>query len=46
MDDPHDEMLTAAGEVITVTGMKVKCRQPSGTYVWVIVASDEWVMDI
>lgn len=40
----HDETLQANGEVVMVTGMKVKCRQQSGTYAWVIVSSEGRVM--
>lgn len=42
--EPHDETVMVDGATITVTGMKVKCRQPSGTYAWVIVGSEGRVM--
>jgi hypothetical protein len=35
--EPHDETITADGHDVVVTGVKVKCRDPSGTYAWVIV---------
>lgn len=35
--EPHDETITADGREVVVTGMKVKCRDPSGTYAWVVV---------
>jgi len=38
--EPHDETITADGDEAVVTGMKVKCRDPSGTYAWVIVGPE------
>ncbi len=35
--EPHDETITADGCDVVITGMKVKCRDQSGTYAWVIV---------
>lgn len=35
--EPHEETLLVEGGSVTITGMKVKCRQNSGKYAWVIV---------
>ncbi|MEM8534639.1 MAG: hypothetical protein AAGF95_27600 [Chloroflexota bacterium] len=42
--EPHDETLMADDKTTIVTCMKVKCRQASGNYAWVIVGSEERVM--
>ncbi|MGL4439024.1 MAG: hypothetical protein ACRCUE_07110 [Bosea sp. (in: a-proteobacteria)] len=37
----HDERITVSGREITISGMKVKCRNlADGKYFWVIVGSD------
>ena len=35
--EPHDETIAVDGRDVVVSGMKVKCRDQSGTYAWVIV---------
>lgn len=42
--EPHDEIIILDGREIVVTGMKVKCREPSGTYAWVIVGPENEVI--
>lgn len=42
--EPHDETITADGRDVVVTGMKVKCRDQSGTYAWVIVGPETEVV--
>ncbi len=42
---PHDEQISFQANTVTLTGMKVKCRDSvSGLYFWVIVAADRSVM--
>lgn len=43
--DVHDENIIINGKKITLTGMKVKCRDlNTGLYFWTIIAPDETVM--
>lgn len=43
--DPHDEKIIENSNEITLTGMKVKCRDlNTGLYFWTIIAPDKSVM--
>lgn len=42
--EPHDETITADGHEVVISGMKVKCRDPTGTYAWVIVGPESEVI--
>jgi hypothetical protein len=43
--EPHDKVVTLAERRVTITGMKVKCFQPSnGRYAWVIVGPHQRVI--
>lgn len=42
--ESHDETITADGHEVVISGMKVKCRDPSGTYAWVIVGPENEVI--
>ncbi|MCX8641516.1 MULTISPECIES: YcdB/YcdC domain-containing protein [unclassified Gilliamella] len=43
--DTHDEQIIVDGKKVTLTGMKVKCRDlNTGLYFWTIIAPDETVM--
>ncbi|SQD78431.1 hypothetical protein [Moritella yayanosii] len=42
---PHDEIIYQNNKKMTLTGMKVKCRNKSdGRYFWVVIAQDRSVM--
>ena len=43
--DTHDEEIMVNGKKVTLTGMKVKCRDlNTGLYFWTIIAPDETIM--
>lgn len=43
--DTHDEEIIVDGKKMTLTGMKVKCRDlNTGLYFWTIIAPDETIM--
>jgi hypothetical protein len=42
--EPHDETITTDGHEVVISGMKVKCRDPTGTYAWVIVGPENEVI--
>lgn len=42
--EPHDETITADGHEVVISGMKVKCRDPTGTYAWVIIGPENEVI--
>lgn len=43
--DTHDEEIIVNGKKVTLTGMKVKCRDlNTGLYFWTIIAPDETIM--
>ncbi|ELY99943.1 hypothetical protein [Natrialba aegyptia] len=42
--EPHDETITTDGHEVVISGMKVKCRDPTGTYAWVIIGPENEVI--
>jgi hypothetical protein len=42
---PHEERVIFNGQVETVTGQKVKCRQSDGRYPWVVVGASVFTFE-